>query len=108
MLLRLLKYLLSSVLDEPGRVQISCVETTKIDLFYLTAARGDLGRLLGRGGRTVEAIRQVMNAAAAGQGKEAILDVLEEQSAPRRSHGRSRRARPVDPKTLTAKGAQQR
>ncbi len=108
MLLRLLKYLLGSVLDEPGRVQISRVETTKIDLFYLTAARGDLGRLLGRGGRTVEAIRQVMNAAAAGQGKEAILDVLEEQSAPSRPRNRSRRTRPAGPKTLTAKDVRQR
>jgi predicted RNA-binding protein YlqC (UPF0109 family) len=100
MLFQLLKYLLGSVLDDAERVRISRVETAKVDVFCLTAERGELGRLLGRGGQTAEAIRQVMNAVGARHGKETIIDVVEahpsQQKARSRRRGRgAERGRPV-------------
>jgi len=89
MLYQLLKYLLGSVLDDVESVRINRVETAKVDVFCVTAERGELGRLLGRGGQTAEAMRQIMNAVAARHGKETIIDVVEARTAPQK--GRSRR-----------------
>jgi predicted RNA-binding protein YlqC (UPF0109 family) len=108
MLFKLLQYLLGSVLDDLGRVRITRVETAKVDLFCLKVERGELGRLLGRDGRTVEAIRRVMNAVAARHEKEVIIDVVEIRS-PSQRPGRSRaqprtsRRRPASPRSARAK-----
>lgn len=76
MLKELLQYLVSEVVEQPERLKIDHISTPKVELFYLSVPRKDLGRLLGREGRTVEAIRAVMQAVAAKQGKETVIDVL--------------------------------
>lgn len=76
MLKELLQYLVSEVVEQPERLKIDHISTPKVELFYLSVSRKDLGRLLGREGRTVEAIRAVMRAVAAKQGKETVIDVL--------------------------------
>lgn len=76
MLKELLQYLVSEVVEQPERLKIDHISTPKVELFYLSVSRKDLGRLLGREGRTVEAIRAVMQAVAARQGKETVIDVL--------------------------------
>lgn len=92
-LARLLHYLVAGVVDHPEKIRLSRVETPKVDIFYLTVAKEDLGRLLGRGGRTVDAIRAVLEVVAARHGKEAIVDVVEPRSRPRprRRMGTARR-----------------
>jgi len=76
MLKELLQYLIAAVVERPERVKIDHISTPKVELFYLSVPKGDLGRLLGRRGRTVEAIRAVMGIAAARLGKETVIDVL--------------------------------
>ena len=77
MLRQLLEFLVGSVVDKPDQIRIDHISTPKVELFYLAVAPGDLGRLLGKKGRTVEAIRRVMATIAANQGKETVVDVLE-------------------------------
>lgn len=76
MLKELLQYLVASVVERPERVGIDHISTPKVELFYLSVPKQDLGRLLGRKGRTVEAIRAVVRAAAARIDKETVIDVL--------------------------------
>jgi len=76
MLKELLQYLVATVVGRPERVKIDHISTPKVELFYLSVPKQDLGRLLGRQGRTVEAIRAVMEAAAARIDKETVIDVL--------------------------------
>ncbi len=76
MLKELLQYLVSGVVERPEQVKIDHISTPKVELFYLSVSKRDLGRLLGREGRTVEAIRAVMNHVAAKLGKETVIDVL--------------------------------
>jgi len=87
MLRELLEYLIRPLVDDPQRVRLDWIETQKVSLFYLWARRGDLGRILGKRGQTIEDIRRVMEAAAARLGREVIIDVVEQ---PKR---RSRRRR---------------
>ncbi|MFQ5794536.1 MAG: KH domain-containing protein [Candidatus Bipolaricaulia bacterium] len=77
MLLRLLEYLVSFLADDPEGIQIDRIETPKVDLFFLRVQESDRGRILGRNGRTAEAIRDLMQTAAARLGKEAIIDIIE-------------------------------
>ncbi|MCR4404260.1 MAG: KH domain-containing protein [Candidatus Acetothermia bacterium] len=76
MLKELLQFLVAEVVEQPERVKIDHISTPKVELFYLSVSRKDLGRLLGREGRTVEAIRKVIQTIAAKQGKETVVDVV--------------------------------
>jgi predicted RNA-binding protein YlqC (UPF0109 family) len=95
-LVALLQFLVGKVVSHPDSVQISRVETPQTDLFYLTVDPNDLGRLLGREGKTVESIRTMVDLAAARHGKSAIVDVIEPErkgGPPGRPHGRGSRGR---------------
>lgn len=90
-LVELLQFLVSSVVSRPEAIRISRVETPKTDLFYLEVAQDDLGRLLGREGKTVESIRVMVDVAATQYGKSAIVDVIE---PPRKSRAAVKRDKP--------------
>jgi len=99
-LVELVQFLVAGVVSKPDSIEISRVETPRTDLFYLTVAPDDLGRLLGREGRTVESIRALVEVAAARYGKAAVVDVVEperpqRERKPRGGGGRrSRKRRP--------------
>jgi len=88
MLRKLLEYLIHPLVDDPQRIKLDWVETPKVSLFYLSAAKGELGRILGKRGQTIEDIRRVMEAAATRVGREVIIDVVEQK--PKRRSGRRR------------------
>ncbi|MCS6936669.1 MAG: KH domain-containing protein [Candidatus Bipolaricaulota bacterium] len=99
---RALQFLIARLVDRPDQIQIERVETPKVDLFTLSVPKEEMGRLVGRNGRTAEAIRDLLGAIGAIAGKEVILDVIEarapRQPRERRRRGRGRsRARPRSP-----------
>lgn len=77
MLKKLLRYLTRSVVNNPEGIQIEQIETQHVDIFYLSVAKEDMGRVLGKGGRTADAIRCIMQAGANQMDKEVIIDVVE-------------------------------
>ncbi len=83
----LLAYLVQSLVDNPHGVRLDCVETPEVSIFYVRAGRGDVGRILGKHGQTIEDIRRVMEAVAARQGREVIIDMVDES---KRRSGRRR------------------
>jgi|GEM_PF-996067 len=92
-LVALLRFLVSNVVSHPDAIGISRVETPKTDLFYLTVNSEDLGRLLGREGKTVESIRVMVDVAAGQFGKSAIVDVVEPQRKASQKSDKPRRRR---------------
>jgi hypothetical protein len=87
----LLEYLIRSLVDDPQRIRLDCIETQKVSLFYVRAPKGDVGRVLGKRGQTIEDIRSVMEAVATRMGREVIIDVVEQ---PKRRSGRRRSPAP--------------
>ncbi len=77
MLRKLLKYLASSVVNDPGGIDIEQIETKGVDIFYLRVAKEDMGRVLGKRGKTADAIRCIMQAGADQLGKDVIIDIVE-------------------------------
>jgi hypothetical protein len=64
-----------SLVAEPERVEVSGTETdSRID-FELRVAEGDMGKIIGRQGRTIRAIRTVVKAASVRLGKRVNVEV---------------------------------
>ena len=71
-------YLARSIVDEPERVTVSEFEGTRGLTYEVRAAPGDVGKLIGRNGRTVKALRRVVKAIARRDGTRAEVEVLGE------------------------------
>ncbi len=64
-----------SLVDEPDRVEVTGTETdSRVDL-ELRVAPDDMGKIIGRGGRTIRAIRTVAKAASVKLGKRVNVEV---------------------------------
>lgn len=73
----LLVFLARSLVDEPDRVEVSTVESdSRVDL-ELQVAPDDIGKVIGRQGRTIRAIRTVMKAASVKTGKRVNVEVAD-------------------------------
>lgn len=71
----LLLLLARELVEEPEKVEVSGTETdSRIDL-ELRVAEGDMGRIIGRQGRTIRAIRTVVKAASVKLGKRVNVEV---------------------------------
>jgi predicted RNA-binding protein YlqC (UPF0109 family) len=74
----LVEYLARALVDEPESVSVESFEEDDETLVYeLSVAEDDVGKVIGRGGRTVNALRCVLRAAAAKQEKRILLDVVD-------------------------------
>jgi predicted RNA-binding protein YlqC (UPF0109 family) len=73
----LVEYVVQSIVDEPAAVSVTEVDTGATTTLELSVADGDMGRVIGKGGRVINSIRTVMQILAAKQGKEASLELLE-------------------------------
>jgi uncharacterized protein len=71
----LLLVLARSLVEEPDKVEVSGSETdSRVDL-ELRVAQEDMGKIIGRGGRTIRAIRTVVKAASVKLGKRVNVEV---------------------------------
>lgn len=66
-----------ALVDHPELVQVKEVEGEKTTVIELRVAPEDLGKVIGRQGRTARAMRTILNAAAMKLRKRAILEILE-------------------------------
>ncbi len=70
-----IEYIAQSLVENPDQVQIESHRVGGTLYVDVTAAPGDVGRLIGRKGRTAQAIRLVAKAAAARQGLRIVVDI---------------------------------
>ncbi len=73
----LLDYLARSLVEHPDSVQITEIEEPDALVFEIRVAEADLGRIIGRQGRTAKALRTVMAASAAKLKRRVIVDIIE-------------------------------
>ncbi len=73
----LLLWLARELVDRPEAVRVDAVERERSVVLELDVDAADQGRIIGRGGKTVRAIRTVVDAAARGRGQRAVVDVLD-------------------------------
>lgn len=73
----LVSFLAKSLVDMPDRVEVNEIEKDDIVVEELRVAKEDLGKVIGKQGRTAKAMRTVLTAAASKQEKKARLEILE-------------------------------
>lgn len=71
------EYVVKSIVDNPDEVDVSEVQGSRTTVYELRVAQADLGKVIGKGGQTAKSIRTILAAAAARQGKRAVLEILE-------------------------------
>jgi predicted RNA-binding protein YlqC (UPF0109 family) len=73
----LLAFLARELVDEPGAVRVESEERDGELVRWLHVAPGDVGKVIGRGGRIVRALRTVMRAAATRDGRRVLVEIAE-------------------------------
>ena len=66
-----------ALVDEPDKVEINEIIGDKITVFELHVAKEDLGKVIGKQGKTAHAIRTILNATATKLKKRAVLEIIE-------------------------------
>ncbi len=77
MLKELVTYVAKSLVDNPDAVQITEVEGEHTSVLELRVAKKDLGKVIGKQGRTARAIRTILAAASSKAKKRTVLEILE-------------------------------
>ena len=74
----LLVYLAQQLVDEPAKVEVEEFEEDDGTLVLeLSVADDDYGKVIGRGGRTAQALRTIIKAAAVKDNRRVLLDIVE-------------------------------
>jgi|TARA_B100000700_G_scaffold256102_1_gene289194 predicted RNA-binding protein YlqC (UPF0109 family) len=75
---QLLEDIVKAIVDKPDDVKVTLVEGDSTEIYELTVGDGDLGKVIGKKGRNVSAIRTLLSAATAKKGgKRSILEIIE-------------------------------
>jgi hypothetical protein len=77
LLYRLCELLVRSLIERPEALKIDRIETERVDIFFLHIAEADRGRLLGKGGRTIDALRTFLEAAAVRVDRDVVVEIIE-------------------------------
>lgn len=74
---KLIESIVKSLVDNPGDVAVKEVPGEKTTVFELRVAQADIGKVIGKHGRTAKSIRTLLSAAAMKRKKRAVLEILE-------------------------------
>ena len=72
----LIKLIVSSLVDSPDDIEITEVAGDSTTVYELRVAKDDLGKIIGKQGKTAKAIRTLLGAAAAKDKRRAVLEII--------------------------------
>ena len=73
----LIRYLTVHLVDDTDEVVVSLVQERDADVYEIEVGDDDLGKIIGKGGKTARAIRTIVSAAAPRTGKRTLVEILE-------------------------------
>ena len=73
----LIEYIAKSLVDQLDAVKVTEVTGERTSVIELSVAEEDMGKIIGKQGRTVSAIRTIFNAASRKQKKRTILEIID-------------------------------
>ena len=73
----LVEAIAKALVDNPDQVQVRAIEGEQVTVFELRVHPSDLGKVIGRQGRTAESIRTILGAAGRKLGKRVTLEILQ-------------------------------
>jgi predicted RNA-binding protein YlqC (UPF0109 family) len=73
----LIEYIAKALVDQPEQVKVLEVVGEKTSVIELSVAKEDLGKVIGKQGRTAKAIRTILTAASTKLKKRSVLEIIE-------------------------------
>jgi len=73
----LIEYLAKALVDLPNQVNVKHIEGEQTTVIELKVAKEDLGKVIGKQGRTARAIRTILNGASTKLKKRTVLEIIE-------------------------------
>ena len=73
----LIEYIAKSLVDQPDAVKVTEVEGERTSVIELSVANEDMGKIIGKQGKTAIAIRTLLSAASKKQKKRTILEIID-------------------------------
>ncbi len=73
----LISYIARALVDFPDEVEVTVVEGKHTSVLELRVAKKDMGKVIGRQGRTAQAIRTILSAASGKTRKRHVLEIIE-------------------------------
>ena len=73
----LVEYMARALVDNPEQVEVNEIGGEKTTVLELKVAKDDLGKVIGKQGRTARAMRTILNATATKLRKRAVLEIVE-------------------------------
>ncbi len=77
MLKELIEYMAQALVDNPERVEVSEIEGEQTSVIELRVAKEDLGKVIGKQGKTARAMRTILSAASTKIRKRSVLEIIE-------------------------------
>jgi predicted RNA-binding protein YlqC (UPF0109 family) len=75
----IIEFIATSLVDDPTQVKVTEQRRGTQVILRLSVAQEDMGRVIGKGGRVANAMRQLLRVAAAQEGKRATLNIVDPQ-----------------------------
>ena len=73
----LIEQIAKALVDNPDKVRVTEIEGENTAVIELTVAKEDLGKIIGKEGRTAKAIRTILTAASTKLKKRSVLEIIE-------------------------------
>jgi predicted RNA-binding protein YlqC (UPF0109 family) len=73
----LVRFIAQALVDNPEQVQVNEIEGEQTSVIELKVAKEDLGKVIGKQGRTARAMRTILSAASTKIRKRAVLEIIE-------------------------------
>jgi uncharacterized protein len=74
---QLITMIAQQLVDRPEDVHVSQVEGSHTTVLELRVAKGDIGKVIGRDGRTAQAMRTILNAVSTKSRRRSVLEIVE-------------------------------
>ena len=74
---KLIHYIAQSLVDDPDSVDVAEVEGNQTTVLELKVAKDDLGKIIGKQGRTAQAMRTILGAVSSKEKKRTVLEIIE-------------------------------
>ncbi len=75
-----IEFIIKHLVDKPDKVQVNEIAGDRTVVFELRVGKGDMGKVIGRGGQNIISLRILIGAVAAKQGKRSVLEILEDET----------------------------
>ena len=72
-----IEYIVGYLVDDQDQIEVTEITGSRTTVYELRVAQNDLGKVIGKQGNTARSIRTLLAAAAARQGKRAVLEILD-------------------------------